>query len=257
MEQNDLLAILAEPDFIDTLVFEVAVCGQLIDVMASRLVPAGSVGFDSDAAMSVSTYPTDFIPKLLNRSAAACSKYQVRGVGGDGKGYEVVGVGPAAYRTRATQTGKPCWLVVPRALLLRKPSERAADLRVVSYPQMRAHGIGFASHYNGGDDDVVFDKNTGVTIKAEIRGILVIPIETKRNATALGSVGNIELLIDDIGANRVSAIVSGSLMHYQGVSVLTTSCRKRKFQLATDCAAASADGRSYLRRSSSAFNASE
>ena len=128
---------------------------------------------------------------------------------------------------------------------------------MVSYPQMRAHGIGFASHYNGGDDDVIFDKNTGETIKAEIRGILVIPIETKRNATALGSVGNIELLIDDVDANRVSAIVSGSLVHYQGASVLTTSCRKRKFQLATDCAAASADGRSYLRRPSSAFNASE
>ena len=102
----------------------------------------------------------------------------------------VIGVGPAAYRTKATQTGKPCWLIVPRALLLRKPSEQAADLRVVSYPQMHAHGIGFASYYNGGNDDVVFDRNTGATIKAEIRGILVIPIDAKRNATALGSVGN-------------------------------------------------------------------
>ena len=118
-------------------------------------------------------------------------------------------------------------------------------------------GCRLISRLPSGDDDVIFDKNTGETIKAEIRGILVIPIETKRNATALGSVGNIELLIDDVDANRVSAIVSGSLVHYQGASVLTTSCRKRKFQLATDCAAASADGRSYLRRPSSAFNASE
>ena len=40
--------------------------------------------------------------------------------GGEDKGYVVIGVGPAAYRTRATQTDKPCWFVIPATAALTK-----------------------------------------------------------------------------------------------------------------------------------------
>ena len=69
--------------------------------------------------------------------------------------------------------------------------------------------------YKGTDRDVLICRKTGKIVNlSEENGILVLKT-MRRQATDLGRVRNIELLVQDIADGLVSPLVPCSLKHYQ------------------------------------------
>ena len=177
----------------------------------AELHSEGVVGWDTDASRMVTTNAQFMIPGLLDRSEEAVQSISFNSAAGN---TGVLGIGPAARATIDTEDGKPHWIIEPNAVLL-DSSRNGNDMTVYSAQSMKKLGLCMQQCYKGTDRDVLVCRKSGRVVDlSEENGILVLRT-MRRQATDLGRVRNIEVLVQDIASGLVSPLVPCSVKNYQ------------------------------------------
>ena len=184
-------------------------------------------GVDTDASRFVTTDRRHMIPSLLNTSPAMCDKITFSSAAGTTR---CIGVGPGGRYTNETSTRETVAIIDPQGVLLEK-LPGGNDITVYAQQRLKSLGLPLTQCYNGTDDDVLICQKTGMVINLTTENGILVLKTTKRQASQLSKITNLDLLIDDIANKRTSPIVPLSMKHYVQSALATKSCRTLPAQL--------------------------
>ena len=102
-----------------------------------------TVGIDTDAALSISCFESDFL--WLNKSKEAINSSSINGIGG---GVKVLGRGPMACGLKKTASGKMAVLIDPNGMLV-ATKKGMSDFRVFGQQHMKTLGVRLIQIYDG------------------------------------------------------------------------------------------------------------
>ena len=102
-----------------------------------------TVGIDTDAALSISCFESDFL--WLNKSKKATNSSSINGIGG---GVKVLGRGPMACGLKKTASGKMAVLIDPNGMLV-ATKKGMSDFRVFGQQHMKTLGVRLIQIYDG------------------------------------------------------------------------------------------------------------
>ena len=102
-----------------------------------------TVGIDTDAALSISCFESDFL--WLNKSKEAIKSSSINGIGG---GVKVLGRGPMACGLKKTASGKMAVLIDPDGVLV-ATKKGMSDFRVFGQQHMKTLGVRLIQIYDG------------------------------------------------------------------------------------------------------------